>query len=303
MTSFPRYLTHDFDYFSEKENAISTLANALNFGHLSILLGSGVSKSAISNFPNWIELVEGICTKAGITFDKTQSLNNTYLLERTELVKLNKPKEYTNITKEALFNSIVYDNEVLKKDLLLSLGSLMMISINRGSGSFINFNFDDLFEWYLEYHGYGIQIVSDPISLTNNLKPTIYHPHGFLPLTPKYKNQENINLIFSKKDYLESMRLDTPWSTILQRILSSKFILMIGLSGEDMHIEATCLKIYNDVLKKQRYLGFIVLPDTDEAKEKEKYNLSNGLINLYINHKQLPKDLLKICRLSQGNNF
>lgn len=295
------YLQLPIEHYLRKKEAITTIATALRSGHLSIMLGAGVSKNANSKFPSWIEIVRNISNNVGCNFDEDRKNDNTYLLSQIELVKAKyraENKYLENVT-NALYAGVEYDNSVLELKLLIAIGSMMMVSINRNSREFVNFNFDDLFEWYLEYYGYNIQIISSSTSIIGDAKSVIYHPHGFLPKKKKFQIHRSRELTFSLDEYDKAMRLDGEWSIILKKILSSKLVLMIGLSGEDSHIRSMCSYVYNDLLKKERPLGFIILPDNENNRRAETLNLQRGLIHLYIEHDQLSEEILYICRRSQ----
>ncbi|GHU63616.1 hypothetical protein FACS1894123_06720 [Bacteroidia bacterium] len=296
------YLSCPIESYLNKDAALDTVVSALDSGHLSILLGSGVSHSADDSFPSWTSLVERICKQSSVTFDNNKANDNSYLLKRAEKVKTQAPNEYLDYVEQALYKDVAYNNSVLKKDLLIAIGSLIMISVSRNSKEFVNFNFDDLFEWYLEYYGNDIQIVSNPITLLGNTTSTIYHPHGFLPKEKKFINFKTKKILFSQNDYDVAMRLHSPWSTVLQRLFSSKLILMVGMSGEDAHFRTTCNFVYNDILEKKRPLGFLILPDNEESREDEDVNLQNGIVNLYLDLEKLPEIILEICRKAQKIN-
>jgi hypothetical protein len=295
------YLSSPIESYLDNSTAIDTIVSALDFGHLSILMGSGISHSAYDSFPSWETLVKRICEKSSVTFDDSK-VSNEYLLKQVEKVKIEAKGQYIDYIEQSIYENVLYDNNVFKKDLLIAIGSMIMISVSRNSKEFVNFNFDDLFEWYLEYYGNNIQIVSDPITLLENTTSTIYHPHGFLPKENKFKELKTKKLLFSQTDYDEAMRLHSPWSTVLQRLFSSKLILMIGMSGQDSHVRATCKFVYDDILGKKRPLAFLILLDSDESREDEKINLQNGIVNIYLDLDKLPDTILNICRKAQKIN-
>ena len=64
------YLQLPIEHYLRKKEAITTIATALRSGHLSIMLGAGVSKNANSKFPSWIEIVRNISNNVGCNFDE-----------------------------------------------------------------------------------------------------------------------------------------------------------------------------------------------------------------------------------------
>ena len=298
------YLSFDDKYsYFEKATAHTALGTALDFGHLGCFIGAGISKSTKTNFPNWAGLVKSCCIKSNIKFDSNKRFYNEYLLKKTEEVKASLSKEkYIELVKDALYEGVSYDNQLLHKDLLIALGSVLMISISRSSNNIINFNFDDLFEWYLEYHGYRIEIITDLSKLSGNSSVKIFHPHGFLPFLSKNNNYSTKNITFSLSEYDQANYIySNSWNEYLRFFMSSKLILMIGMSGDDSHIRSVANHVYSKILNKKRILGFIFLQDTEQNRESQLLNFQNGLINLYFkDFIDLPEYLLEICRISQN---
>jgi hypothetical protein len=296
--------------YLDKAYAIDTIADSLKNGCLTLFIGAGISKAATKDFPKWNELVFSCCTKFRIDFDKAKAglnlrgkknIDNDYLLRKMEQVKHRNPTDYTKIVKEALYdnNKVVYNN-LISKELLVAIGSIIMGSIRGNSDCVINYNFDDLFEWYLDQHGYRTQVISTFPSLILKSDVNIYHPHGFLPLQKKYENYETEKIIFSHDEY-ESIITDQvhPWNEFQRYILSSKLGLFIGMSGDDKHVSSLCNHVYTKEysINKKRILAFIILVDNKANREKEEENLRRGLVNLYINtYNELPNLLLSICQ-------
>ena len=175
-----------------------------------------------------------------------------------------------------------------------------MGSVRGSAGAVVNYNFDDLLEWYLSYHGFKVQTISDPPSIISNADVTVYHPHGFLPLTNKFKPFEMDDIIFSERSYKASRTAEVnPWNELQRSILSSKCALFIGMSGQDPHVEDLCWYAYDRLLERKRIVGFIILSNTEENVSKEKDFFRNGLVTYYIkDHDALPEKLLNFCRLA-----
>ncbi len=319
------------DLYLVKDTAIETLAFALKSGCLTLFIGAGISKSASKEFPKWNELVMTCCakneidfniSKAGLDENDTKNINNEYLLKKMEEVKhkISNESLYINNVKEALYENIIkdsdkdkdkdtkqeshndptYDYVLMHKELLIAIGSIIMGSIRGNTDCVINYNFDDLFEWYLDQHGFKTQVISKFPCTIYKSDVNIYHPHGFLPLQKKYKGIETKKIVLSKNEYETVISEEVnPWNEFQRFILSTKLGLFIGMSGDDKHISSLCNYVYNkDVSTNQkRILAFIILIDNEENRSNEQENLRRGLINTYIkNYSELPSMLLSICR-------
>ena len=56
----------------------------------------------------------------------------------------------------------------------------------------ITFNYDDLLEIYLEFHGLVVEPIWRDEHWASNADIRIYHPHGFLPLDPRHGRSDDI---------------------------------------------------------------------------------------------------------------
>lgn len=289
-------------YYKEPETALVLLSDALVKGYLSIFIGSGISKSATDKFPSWKRLVQKCCSKAEVSFDDSKGSSNEYLRKRMAKFKKackNNEIDYIKTIKECLYDEVEYDLEIMKTDLLISLGSLVMGSIRGSAKAIFNYNYDDLLEWYLGYHGFKIQIISKFPSVLKTSDITIYHPHGFLPKIIKYQSAETLDkIIITQQDYLGSFKEVDPWNEIQVSILSCSLSLFVGLSGEDQHVELLCHRAFEraQATDGRSIIGYIILEGSIENRDKESDFLSIGLICYYIDdYKELPKMLLSIC--------
>lgn len=284
----------------DKSNSTKILANALQNGCLSLFIGAGVSKSASSAFATWDQLVENCCIEAKIEFDPNKREDNSYLRKRISDIENSLPQhDYLKLVTKCLYKGVNYNYDELTKSLLVAIGSIVMGSIRGSAGIVVNYNFDDLLEWYLSFHGFKCQVVSKIPSLITKSDVVVYHPHGFLPKSSKFEPFSTDSIIFSYKNYKDYCSFEVnPWNELQRSILSSKCNLFIGLSGDDEHIETLCNYAYGvKLLNSSRIIGFIVLPKNEISQQKIKDNLGCGLITVEIdNHDALPDFLLEICR-------
>ena len=287
------------ELYLDQTTAISTLSKALKSGYLSLFLGAGVSRSATEAFPDWVSLVKRCCETKGIPFEDDSKESNDYLRKIMESVERKcVSDDFIKLVESNLYMGVTYDKRLMKTDLLVSLGSLVMTSVRGGARAVVNYNFDDLIEWYLGYHGFTLEVVSMLPTLTSKVDVQIYHPHGFIPKLDKYLDKKTRHLIATEKAYqLEICSEVSPWNELQRSIICSTLCLFVGLSGDDPHIDSICTKVYEKLIEKKRILGFIILLDNKKNRKNEDHSLARGLVPIYIkSHNDLPDFLLNICQ-------
>lgn len=291
---------------ADPNRCIEILVDALSSGSLNLIIGAGISISTKKNgFPNWIELTKNCCLKTKLgDFDPSRSGENKYLLSKLEQVRTqcqNTNLNFNDIVKECLYQDIKYNLKTLKVDLLIAIGALVMNSSKSSLANVINYNFDDMLEWYLTYYGFDIQVISGVKQLINSSDVVIYHPHGFLPATDRFEKFTSEKIILSQRDYVEASGFGDFWNSIQHTILSCKINLFIGMSGEDSHLETLCQFCYDKIIDKNRILGIMVLNKNQRTEIIENQNLKNGIITYYISdYSKLPELLLSITRKARG---
>jgi hypothetical protein len=293
------FLDQSPETYLDRETAMQSLAGALRKGSLVLFLGAGVSKAATSSLPGWDELVKACCAGKSVSFNSARAESNEYLRRVIEDVERKCTNdEFLALVEGALYTMVRYDIEVMKTNLFVALGSLIMNSLRGSAGAVVTYNFDDLLEWYLCYHGFVVEIVSDFPSLSIRSDVRVYHPHGFLPKIERFRKYRSKRLVFSQQKYeAEISSQDHPWNEIQRGLLSCNVGLFVGLSGEDPHISILCEKVYNRIVEKKRLIGFQVLLDDAASREKEGYNLARGIANQYLrSYDELPEFLLEISR-------
>jgi len=289
----------------DQSKCVDILSDALKYGSLNLIIGAGVSLSTKKDgFPSWAELAKSCCEKTNIDFDDKASFRNKYILNKLENVRkscLNNGKFFNEIVKDSLYENIEYNINLLKTDLLIAIGALVMNSSKSNLANVINYNFDDLLEWYLTFYGFDIQMISDTNNLIISSDVNIYHPHGFLPKCERFVDFTSEKIILSNRDYVEAGWNMDFWNSIQHNILSNKINLFIGMSGKDTHVESLCQFSYDKIIDKNRILGIMVLSLKNKDKTIEEQNLSNGIVTYYISeHSELPALLLKVSRQARG---
>lgn len=302
-------LTLPLECYTDEALAIDYLARCLFEGTLALVIGAGASK--YMGLPSWPELVGRCIAYANVPSEDKISDE----IDGTELMKLmdpveNKlsPEEYITAVHKSLYEDVKYENDIIKKDLLISFGALIMGSKRGSVSQIITFNFDDVLEWYLKLHGYYSQVIYKLPMLTKASDVTIYHINGYLPRDLR-NHSDFIILSKLKSDERMGARHDA-WKSLLEELLLSKVVMFIGLSGKDPIFDPILASVARQI-SNGRPTGFWVFgldPDRqskdvgekakEETRKKEKDHLMlRNVVPLYLANKdEIPKFILKICQ-------
>jgi hypothetical protein len=278
----------------DEDVAKEVLASLLHVGCLSLVIGAGSSKGL--GLPVWWELVNRCLKKAKIKTKVNSKTSSQALMTKMDLVerKIKNGNKYRELVRECIYQGISYDKSIIKQDLLIAFGAMLMGS-NRGSvGEVVNFNFDDVLEWYLGLHGFKTQVVKTIPSLHQRADVTIYHPHGYLPKSDEKKMSDF--LIFSKSS--SEKRQGKPhnlWMEMLRGLFQNKVVLFVGLSGEDP-IFGPILSIINELIKGERPTGFWIF-GKKKKKESLDYLKNRNVVPIVLkSNNKIPEFLLSICQ-------
>jgi hypothetical protein len=170
---------------------------------------------------------------------------------------------------------------------------------SRGGGTFtvVTFNFDDILEMYLDFHGLVVSSIVDDRHWSDNSDVRVYHPHGLLSFSGVGRLSGRIVLDQSSYSAFsgEKGRL---WRTEILGIMRSHLCLFIGLSGSDDNLE----KLMYDC--KEEHVGihgglpfwgvrFTDNKDSDWKSIWAEWGVSTWVVTDY--EKDLPEFLLEVC--------
>jgi hypothetical protein len=204
---------------------------------LALLLGAGVS--SFYGLPEWVPLVNALRYRFG---EASIDSSGDPMLAAAELrIKHFKDKtpEFLVAVHDELYRGTTVALERIRQNpALAAIGSLVMASRRGSASKVITFNYDDLLETYLEYHGFVTTSVARPRHWAGNSDVTIYHPHGYLPRDRKEDWSEDI--IIGTQEYLQLMQPDVGnlWRPLLQTLMRTHSFIYIGLSGKDIHLQS-----------------------------------------------------------------
>lgn len=307
---------YDIDkYIEDPKHAIQPLAKCLQDGSLVLSIGAGASKDL--GLPEWRELVERCIRRTnklkGTSYPEVlpESASNREICEAIDNVEktmsgkldMGRSKEYRELVSKCLYEDVgagdsrdkEYPKDILKKELLIAIGSLLMGSKRGSVREVFNFNFDDVLDWYLHLHGFDTQIVTNLPTLRRNTDVTIYHPHGYLPLEADSSNASDF-LVFSKHSYEEWLAgFNKPWEDLWNATLKSRVVIFLGMSGDDETLGKELVDAKR-ALERIRPTGFWMF-GSDVTTKRINYMKERNVVPLcFKGWEWYPDYLLQICR-------
>lgn len=241
------------------------LARQLRHGRLALLIGSGISRPF--GLPSWEDLVDRIFSK------KNDSRPAGFDL--TMAAELAEKRHYPG--NRAAFESAVHQalyldaklsfRDLRRSDVLCAIGALV-ISSRRGSAAVINYNFDDVLEQYLAFHGFDIQSVYIDRHWSGLADVTVYHPHGFLPANSKKERDGSI--VITREDYNRVVGKDGDlWRQLLKTLLRTRMCLFLGLGVRDAAVDSLVAEVHRDHASNGNppYWGFTFTTEENPVDE------------------------------------
>jgi hypothetical protein len=291
--SLPDHLLSDNKVYAARQ-----LANYLKEGTLVLVTGAGASRGV--GLPLWWQLVSRCLAEVGDSRSTavTEATSNKELRRLMEGIESGVDfARYREIVRRSLYHDVQYSDSIIQQRLLISFGALLMGSRRGKIRTVINFNFDDVLEWYLQVHGFETQTISKVPSLTKEVDVVVYHPHGFLP----YRLPETLAsdfLIFSEYSYDERLGEEkNPWIRLTKEALLGKVGLFVGLSGEDPIFGPLLVDVKGQI-GSQRPTGFWLLgPGEINVAEFERRNV---IPLQFESYEKIPGFLLKVCQYAAG---
>jgi len=150
----------------------------------------------------------------------------------------NSTQKYHDAVSKALYANTKIDVLSLRRSRMLSsIASLMMASLRGHVSEVVTFNFDDLLERYLEWHGAVVHSVIEESQPAASADVTIYHPHGMLPSLVGAPRSGDI--VFDKESFSSIVGRDWKlWRQTTFSVLRRHFCVFVGLSGNDLNLSS-----------------------------------------------------------------
>lgn len=284
------------DSWTDREQLTTHLGQELMSGRLAIVLGAGVSKPM--NLPDWDELLDRMFTTAGLDRPTAKEpkrqaeffLDAACKGDRQLLIRA---------VHQALYAAVRSSISIMRRnDTLAAIGALVMAS-KRGSAAFVvTFNYDDLLERYLEFHGFVTTSVTSTRHWASSADVVIFHPHGFIPLTDDRPASEDIVLDLTSYTKIIGNEAD-PWRQELLTLLRTHTCLFIGISGDDDNMDSLLFRAHGEHAIQSDGLPFWgVRFSTDTSAVDTAYWGKRGLKNFPVRdyHDDLPNFLFEVCQ-------
>jgi SIR2-like domain len=291
-------------YEAKRADLVAALAGALKESKLTLLLGSGTSQQLIRR--SWHEIVNACSTEVASNHaDRKSELEPTFtsnssgeeMFSRMELVRklCRGDRAYLDLVSAALYIHFVSQNTASAPDLLRAIGALAGASRHGSIKEIISLNFDCSLEWYLGLHGTVTQVVSRWPTVLGNSDVTVYHPHGYLPISPDFGNKSEM-IVFDASEVDRQLSKDTPWRQLFKQLIVRRYVLAVGLGGRDYLLRTLLYDAMDDVKKQSdRPLGCWLCTDSVDAATRQQLR-TRGFIAPLIDRDEIPGFLTNICQ-------
>lgn len=284
--------------FESDDRLTKYLSRQLATGNLCVVLGAGVSKAL--DLPDWKVLLEKMFIKQGGALDSSKALERE--AERFRLTYFKSEEAgYFSAIRESLYEGIDIDFKKLRQnDTLAAIGALVMSSIRGSASEVVTFNFDNLLEKYLEYHGFVTLSVYEPKFWAGRADVTVLHPHGFIPFDPTEPTSSQI--VFDQQSFAKIIGDEAnPWRQKVLTLLRTHTCIFIGLSGDDLNLDSMLLASRDShagVDSKTFFWGlaFTTAKDTYTRDKWEERGIYCKPVADY--DVEIPNLLFKICQLA-----
>jgi len=229
------------DDWQQEPTLLRFLSKQLANGSLTLVLGAGVSDHF--GLPSWRTLIKNLFAAKRSPVPRKDPKRQAEDF-RNRYYESDVPG-FLKAVKVALYRGVKVDFDSMRShNTLAAIASLVMAS-NRGSASrVITFNFDDLLEIYLEYHGFVTLSVGERMHWSRAVDVTVLHPHGLLPY--KGPRLDSADIVFDQFSYTKV--IGTPgsaWRQLLLSTMRTHTCLFIGLSGDDDNLDSLLEKCMN----------------------------------------------------------
>ena len=217
------------------------LATQLTLGRIALFLGAGVS--AALGLPNWATLIERLYLSADRRLpDVPLDLAVQLFLDR---VCNNDRVEFRAAVRAALYDGFEPRPE-REPPLLTALAALTMASQRGRASQVVSYNFDDLLETYLEWHGFTVTSIASDRAWADTADVRIYHPHGLLPYDPSFR-ESSTDIVLDRTSFdAMSTEAGARWRQVLCGIARSHSCIFVGLSGSDRGLTSMLAQAWRD---------------------------------------------------------
>ena len=222
------------DDWEDDKILLDFLAKQQARGSLTLILGAGMSSHF--GLPSWPKLIKRLFASKGSPAPKKDAKRQAEDYRSTYF-----PGDVPGFladVKSSLYRDVKVDfGSMRSHNSLAAIASLAMGSRRVGVSEIVTFNFDDLLEIYLEYHGFVTVSVGDRTYWSKSGDVTVLHPHGLLPRSSR--RTASADIVFDQYSYTEAIGTKgSAWRQLLLSIMRTHTCLFIGLSGDDDNLDS-----------------------------------------------------------------
>jgi len=293
-------------HFKDRKYVVKYIGDALVQHRLAVFLGAGVSQKLINSgasaigLPTWPALLaklygaQGWSVPTGSNYiQQAEDFKNKVLDSGSSFV------DFQTLVSEALYSGVVLDFAAVRKnETLAGIGALVSHSRRGQVSEVFTFNFDDVLERYLRYHGIIAKPVTNEKFWAEPADVLVHHPHGFLPSPGSPFKAKSSFLVFDERSYLEQ-RPDSRWNQRMEVAMQAHICLFIGLGRDDRHLKqlvAETAKKHAFSPAKDGFWGIVLRakPSAEEVLEWKQYHVHVEPLADY--HTDLPSVLFSVCQ-------
>lgn len=293
-------------YEGNRKDVVAALAGALREGRLSLLLGSGCSSGM--NLPSWHQMVNGMSAETKLNTPSGSNLIGTDIFDerspaedlftRMESVRtvIGDDVKYVDRLRAQLYPEPATQIIGEPTNLLRALGAITIPSKRGSVREVISLNFDCLLEWYLSIHGVVSQVVTKWPSLLGDPDVTVYHPHGYIPIGPELGSKSDM-VVFDSAEVDRQLSGQSAWRAVFEQLISSRFILAVGLGGRDYLLRSLLQKAVDEVRKlDKRPLGCWLCTPSVEPAIRQQLRARGFIIVPLKNRNESEELIFEVCR-------
>lgn len=251
------------DEFESNSRLEEYLSEQLVKGRLALVLGAGISMPF--GLPNWSQLIERLYTHEELSPPGGHDLTKAASFFLNKRYRDNYAG-FLEAVKRALYDGVIADFQSLRENNTLgAIGSLVMASQRGSASTVITFNFDDLLERYLKYHGFLVISSGIERHWGGTSDVTVLHPHGILPFEGSIPFHE---LIFDRISYSKAIDPAKPWRQEILSIMRTHTCIFVGLSDNDNNLYSmlvACKDSHASREENSLFWGVTLNTDDDEV--------------------------------------
>lgn len=283
------------DDFADSETLVKYLASQLQRGRLALILGAGLSVPF--GLPDWIGLINRLYEMQGANVPPGQTPPRLAEYFRVTYFPRDKPG-YIRAVQQALYRGVNADFEVLRKnDTLAAIASLIMAPRRGSTSEVYTFNFDNLLEIFLNYHGFVTASLSGARFWAGYADARVCHPHGMLPFDRGHACSEDI--VFDQASYSAVVGKESdPWHQRMRVCMAEHTCLFIGLSGRDVNLDSLLHAVRDKHASRDDNTAFwgVSFSAGDEKVDRTIWEERGVFVHQLRSYEDLGKFLFGICQ-------